>query len=564
MRNYIRLATLFTLIALSFSCVREKEQDVYKPKESEVTFVFDNLSARSGAESVRNRSYRLGSDEEGNVFTLLETVTELDGAGPEPAMTRGTPVYTENVASVYRNMLTGTVYNGSSLVAGDEGFDEFNGVWRRDFGRDIWPAEDPLTFYLRMPSSATGLSNLVYGSTAGSESISFDYETPSTASEQQDIIFAIRSLDKATFEREKNVKGGASVLLRHALTGVKFAIGNNTSESNGIHAAGDIQTFIKRVEFTGLKDKGHAVFVPDDSVEQNEDIDDVHSSVSSFTWTYEGASTETSFVQTYGDEDVVSYQYGDAVGAPYSFYAGGVDHNLNDADASLTFWFIPQQITSEVKLKVTFYVWYGNGIGEDMELTLDLGDRILEQVNREENPVSINLDWLPGQLRTFTLTPTTVDVDIEDEIVANVKQNVVVRNTGNKDAYMRVAIVGNWADSDGVIVMGVTDSDTGEYTAIPAWNESQGTFTLLGGPSGEWVKKADGFWYYTSVVAPGATPSVPVFGTYTPPAAPAGTAGLIMYLSVQAVDAAAGADYEAAWAAALPGAEDEGDDGDGE
>ncbi len=132
---------------------------------------------------------------------------------------------------------------------------------------------------------------------------------------------------------------------------------------------------------------------------------------------------------------------------------------------------------------------------------------------------------------------------------------------------MRLVMVGNWVDADGNIVMGHVDTGTGEFTPYVAWDETQGTFTGLGG-NGAWVKKSDGYWYYTAIVAPGDTPSVPVFETYTKPATvPTGAAGLVMDLCVQAVDASAGSDYEAAWAAvARPdnGDGDGGDEGDGE
>jgi hypothetical protein len=253
----------------------------------------------------------------------------------------------------------------------------------------------------------------------------------------------------------------------------------------------------------------------------------------------DGTSTTAVYTQAYGDDDIVDYAANDAVGGPASFYAAGADRNLNKADGSLTFWFIPQEISSSLSIEVTFYVWDGANKGEDITMTLDLGARILAQEGTD-----INAEWKAGQLRTFTLKPTTVDVDIEDEVSGDVKSNLVIKNTGNKDAFIRVIMVGNWVDSDGNIVK--------------PWNETQGTFTNF--PNTDWEKGVDGYYYYKNAVAPGESPEYPLFDTYTKPANPEGTAGLVLGLSVQAIDSNAGSTYAAAWATIPSGEEEESGD----
>lgn len=570
MRQLWNLAVVTAAMGLlACSCIREKNFETYAPEPEAISFVLQGVSTRSQAPAaVQQHTYRLGTDNEGHLFTLQETVMEMGDLGAEVPSTRGTPAFTENVQDVYGSRFFGSVYgtDGSLLDQGDFNAMEDGVRWRHEFGFDPWKESDPLTFFLRMPVSPTGVSNLVYNQRAGT--IAFDYATPEKASDQQDILFAKRTLTNEEYMDEFTGNGGASILFRHALTGIKFALSsvrNSTTSEDGRTPEGEVQTFITKVEFTGLKDKGHAVYIQDDSEEQNTDITDKYSSSTSFTWTPDATSTR-SFIQTYTSDDIQDFDKDDAADAvhgPESFYAAGADRNLNKADASLTFWFIPQEMTADVKLNVTFYVWNGHSQGEEITLTLDLGKEILDRAS--EN----NKRWKAGQLRTFTLDPTIVDVSIDDEVSEDklVKSNVKIVNTGNKDAYVRVAIVGNWIDpATGTILMGTIQEDPGTgdqtFVAAPAWSETdttQGTFVGLGG-NGAWVKQSDGFWYFKQIVPPGKMPgetatggtSIPLFETYTRTATPPieGSA-LVLELVVQAVDASAGTDWESAWASVL-------------
>lgn len=552
MNKSIQLTALAILgVAIISSCIQEKAVEGELSDLGRVSLVMEGAGTRSETIApVQNYTYRLGTDNDGIIYTLRETVTELDCVGyaaPAPE-TRGTPAYTENVVSVHGTSFNGVVYGQSGQVIGDGAFEEYYGKWRRDFGIDPWDTSDPLTFFLRMPASPAGLSGLTYTNTTESKKMAFDYTSPSTASDQKDILFAIRSdLSRAQYKSESSGSlGGAAVLFRHALTGVKFAIGNNSSQ-NGI------RTYITEVEFSGLKNSGHAEFDPDNTHESTVDDPEYFSSANSFQWEL-GTST-AKFSQTYATSDVRDFSKGDAVGAPDSFYAAGEKDNLNTEDASLTFWFIPQAMTDAVKVKVKFFLVDGTEQGETQTLELDLGTRILAQ-DSDANKV-----WRPGQLRTFTLAPSTVDVDITDEMEnKTVKKNVVTRNTGNKPAYLRVAIVGNWVNASNQIVA--------------PWDMTQGTFTGLGG-DGAWLEGDDGFWYYRYAVPAGDTPSVPIFVTYTKPSStPSGASGLVMDLTVQAIDIALGSDFAAAWAAAkggddegvpaAPGDDNPDDDGSGE
>ena len=131
-----------------------------------------------------------------------------------------------------------------------------------------------------------------------------------------------------------------------------------------------------------------------------------------------------------------------------------------------------------------------------------------------------------------TFVPGKVDVDITDDVNGKVKSNVVIKNKGNTDAYIRAAIVACWY-KDGKIVA--------------AWDESQGTFSNL--PGTDWTKGADGYYYYTKSVAPNDATGSKLFNTYTAPDAPVEGAHLEMDIIVQAIQSSpAAAISDAGWA----------------
>ena len=581
MRKQMILAAFAALGALICSCEREKDVTIAEPVNTdEINLVLGGIATRSASETpIMRVNYELGEVSEGVKLTLEEVVTEMGDLVDDTPETRGTPAYTENVTDVHGNKFNGEIWSASGRVAVDGPFDviDLSGgrkAWRRALGFDAWKkANGPVSFYLHMPSSPEGLTNLVANYAANS--IEFDYVTPESAPKQQDILFGSRKdLSFEDYLNEYKTKGGASVLFRHALTGVKFAIGNNTTKAGNRTPDGEVQTFITKVEITGLKDKGHAKFVPV-GTETVQDNKTEFSSAGSFTWT-DGSMSPTRttvYTQTFSNDDIQDFKAGDAVNAAGSFYEAGQNRNLNKADASLTFWFIPQDITSDLQIKVTLKIWSGdsetgpadNGWGEEKELVLKMGDLILAQAN------DTNKKWKAGQIRTFTLKPNVVDVDIDDEVEGFIKKDVVITNTGNVDAYIRANIVANW--------MGTTDTGTEGialgYTTptreafVESWELNYGTnpksdnfggkFDTL--PGAGWVYAKDGFFYYTAVVKPGDPTGTPLFKQYTNsddnvPAiyylsstgvAPFSNVRLVMDLTVQAIEAKAGVAWDDAW-----------------
>lgn len=78
------------------------------------------------------------------------------------------------------------------------------------------------------------------------------------------------------------------------------------------------------------------------------------------------------------------------------------------------------------------------------------------------------------------------------DIVPNVsiKTNVQIKNTGDTDAYIRVAVMVNWMSADGTRVWATKPVEGADYTA---WTPGTG-----------WIQIGD-YYYYTKSVAPTKT-----------------------------------------------------------
>lgn len=90
-------------------------------------------------------------------------------------------------------------------------------------------------------------------------------------------------------------------------------------------------------------------------------------------------------------------------------------------------------------------------------------------------------------------SPGQVSCRVDCNMVDTVPQEVTVQNTGTVDAYIRATVVVNWVDANGNISAHAPEEDDYliEYSTATGWE-----------------KAADGFWYYTSPVAPEAATDV--------------------------------------------------------
>ena len=84
----------------------------------------------------------------------------------------------------------------------------------------------------------------------------------------------------------------------------------------------------------------------------------------------------------------------------------------------------------------------------------------------------------------------SVSCEVKEDFNGNTKKNVQITNTGSTDAYIRATYVVNWLDAQKNIVASVPEG----YS-----------YMLTENPGSEWTKGSDGYFYYLSPVAPGAS-----------------------------------------------------------
>jgi len=484
------------------SCQQEKSFNDEKLSENSVVFTISGGATRAAdaAPEVRQGVVIPLETEDGSKFFLEETVVNLNEIGPE---TKGTPAYTENLGSLYKNDLSVYGDKGSFTTAATyENMetsmyarkDEAQGEgWRyqHNYNGDPWPKDgSAVGFYLNMPAAPTGVS--ITGRTGGK--FTFTYTSPTTAAEQQDILFAYRSMTKE--QHHGFLPNGAPVLFQHALTAVKFAIGNDDDDISSNNIA------ITEVIFNGLVNTGTCEISP--SAETNyTDNKTTYSSAGVTSWPTKSATANNTISSgTYSG--TVNYTSGSNNKFGDSWYSAGNEKNLNDANGTQTFWLIPQAVSSDVTLTIKYTF-----AGTPGEWTIDFG-KVLAAAAKPVN-------WQAGELRTYTIKVDDVNLKIEDTVTNTVKSDVAITNTGNTTAFIRAAIVGQWLDHKNRPVFGFTDL-LYNYYAVDSWYQDQfvnttagthGTFTDLAGykgannPLNKWYLCDDGFYYYSDPVDPG-------------------------------------------------------------
>lgn len=121
-------------------------------------------------------------------------------------------------------------------------------------------------------------------------------------------------------------------------------------------------------------------------------------------------------------------------------------------------------------------------------------------------------------------TPVTGSVTNTGDI----KENVQIKNTGDTDAYIRVAVVVNWMDEAGNKVWATKPIEDTEYS-----------ITYANTPN--WVKGSDDYWYYTKSVPPtegNNLTDILIEKATQNKEGPKGTDGTQYYLSIEIVASA--------------------------
>ena len=569
--------------ALMLSSCENRENDFEEPTfgEDEVAFKSAEVKTRSVAED-QPQVVSLGTiTSDDQTFILEDEVTSLDFASPQ-LETRGTPAFTQNVKDLYGTFYTvalkedgnAAFAKNTDLKNGVEYTNEKDNIWHYRYGENIW-ANLPTYFFMRMPgkNDAVTLPDKPYDLTDGS--ISFSYTSPAAAASQKDILFTSYKRTEKTNAEE--------ITFYHALTGVKFSNYFDNKLKEGANAT--VETIIKSVKITGVKNTGKCKVTPGEG----------KTSAQAAVWS--DVSGKSNFTITLGDQpnDTTNY-VGGSYGLDTLLDKNASARNLNDKNGTLTFWFIPQDLTETATDSVTITVVFDVKLGEettfsDKELTVNLSKKL----------TAAHRVWKPGQLHTFTLKPTAVGTEIDDDMDQYVKSDVVVKNTGNVWQYVRVNMVGNWwgnlweKDVDGepqyykdsTILAGYATSDPEDETETEGWNDkdndvlgyyedSEGNkispLYTVGGKdydmygkfvnlvaksttsdpqvnSHHWVR-FDKYYYYTLPIGPGSSVTDTFFDSYTVNPSPefwiadvfgvrhaAGNVHLIIDLMVQAIEA---------------------------
>lgn len=101
---------------------------------------------------------------------------------------------------------------------------------------------------------------------------------------------------------------------------------------------------------------------------------------------------------------------------------------------------------------------------------------------------------------TNTFTPASVTTQVEETFDGTTKSDVRIQNTGNIDAYIRAAVIVNWADAQGNI--SATPVKTTDY-------EMDLNIVTTENPNAPWFQGTDGYYYCKASVAPdGSTPAL--------------------------------------------------------
>ncbi len=508
-RIYFVIAALAAVTLAS--CEKEKDfKDATPLGKDDIAFSLQSAATRSAVTMAPKPGMTIKLDSQ---VCLEETIEEMDYAAPA---TRGVPAYTFNVGEIYKTM---GVY-GDSKGFGEAIFERMDenmvdGGWRywHNYGSvDPWPDETtPVDFYFSMPAQATGVSELDYAD----QQITFTFDSPTSGTAQQDLLFSHTAVSKK--KHDGYLPNGAPVTMYHALTGVKFRNGHTND--------GSTKTIIKSVTFKNLKSHGVCTVTPvAEGTSKNKVAWEGLDNMATFTMDF--SSIIPTYVPSAGaDNPDGTISYGsDSKYDGTSWTSAAADHNINDEDGSFTFWFIPQQIDESVTLEITFLVKTPDTPnGTEVPHVIEFGKLVTKTTGEGESAEKTFTEWKAGQLRTYTLKPFDVDVEIFDKMTNLTKDSLHVTNTGNVDEYVRIMVIGNWYGwksaedkaanpNNPMILVGYTTDDPNNDTMVTPWYREDPTYaagfdsTFPGGrplASSHWKKGTGGYFYYDQVIGAG-------------------------------------------------------------
>ena len=574
MKKFFSGLALLTVVILLASCQDDLFDWGHKLKlsENEIAFRVGNDGSTTRAEVSRTivaptHVYELTDQQDQNVqFCLVDVVTSLDEEvfnTFDGAVTRGTPIYTENFAEVPGyNGFVGTAFGGFADVADQASFydDPFTNeyLWggqnfkRAKFdpvsgetltyshnydGADFnlsWPDDGKLLFFLEAPAPAagsenTGVSNMEYWPPYVDEtfnepngSIEFDYVCPADPLDQKDLLFTTKWMEKDTKDTDNKI------LFYHTLTAVRFKVGKPSTH--------DIHVNINKVTLKDHLGTGHCEIIPiytsanvssANPSNANTAATDDTKSAQCVTWYFDENDTRSDFtidfddfIETDSDGKQILQDAADAAytfpesfnakghGGKNSYYAtvGTGDQNFNNDKYEYTLFMIPQPLAE-------------HGVSMEIEYTYVFGDGHYVTQEEHTNTAHVVISdpdaaWKAGELHTYYLTSEGVYISVEDQMNDDktVKSALEIVNTGTFGQFQRALMYGNWV---------YTDEDVTPHNHLIGKN---------------WALGSDGFYYYKYPINVGNKPNTPLFGTYTgPETTPFNGTHLEFEISVQAV-----------------------------
>ena len=557
MKKFISGLTLLTVVLLLASC----QDDFFDFGKNDAKLTKGQIAFTIGSDQTATRAevsrtvvaptnvIELASDKEGTSgFCLVETVSQL---GEETfdtysgAVTRGTPVYTENFDAVFGGFV-GTPYglNESEYVVwGGEPRVNFaklnsaNNMYMHDFGELEWPSSKELLFFLEAPTNIGDYTSNVARSSDGS--MEFDYTSPTDPKAQQDILFTSKTITEET----KNTDN--KITFYHALTAVKFKLGYNTTH--------DVKVSINKITFHNYPSTGHCKVIPQDGAKSSACVTWTNlGNPESFTIDFRNIVDENGnpvtgdAVYKNADGTVKKDNQGnpivdpnvpglidgttewgdDRTYFPDSFFGNSTstsgpykgestaDRNFNNKNFEYTFMFIPHQEASEDSyIEIDFTYTYTQETGSSSYMP----SVPHQNVSRVSLP-SIANTWLPGELHTYILTSEGVDILVEDKMEGDWKSSVEVVNTGTYPEFQRALLCANWVwtdeSTDPATHLIVASAD---YRADGKFCTEQNEASLGGFPGENWVQGTDSFFYYKNPINVGNKPNTPLFEYYKGP-----------------------------------------------
>lgn len=145
---------------------------------------------------------------------------------------------------------------------------------------------------------------------------------------------------------------------------------------------------------------------------------------------------------------------------------------------------------------------------------------------------------LVNQFGIGSVTPS-----VQETLNGKVKSDVKAKNTGTAPAYIRAAVDIYWQDQDGARLWDEPKEEPkGEADYEIAWSVADASGA---NSASSWVKASDGFYYWTSPVAPGAETGV-LINRVTELKATEGR-NLVVDISTQAIQATPDEAVHDAW-----------------